>query len=149
MPSCACCQCLAFPGTLPTHITAFCTATTPGALGSAITSLTNELNLLTRFPELTKCDPCKTFFITDLINQILALLNIITNNNNNSEPTLSSLVQSLVNLGCGLLRLLMTSLQELICKPCKKNKCSKKYSHIKVVKCTPDPCKYFPPFPKF
>ncbi len=145
MPSCVCCQCLSFPGNLPTHITSFCTATSPHALRSAITSLTNELNLLTRLPELTKCDPCKTFFISDLINQILSLFNIITSQIDDSESTLSSLVQSLVNLGCGLLRLLMTSLQELICKPCKK----KKYSHIKVVKCTSDPCKYFPPFPRF
>lgn len=168
MSSSCCVQCnpLAILGTLPDDITTLCNLTLlefSANLSNAVDKLITDLNtLLTQVPSLSCCNPCISISLTELINQLIALLTFI------KTATLLNntlLQQSLVNIACGLLRFLLGYIQNIVCNPqivssnsCAKSSCNpcKNISRSFSFSTSSNPGQQqqqqqfsFPPFPKF
>jgi len=174
MSSSCCVQCnpLAILGTLPDDITTLCNLTTlddnyKTKVADAADKLITDLNtLLTQVPSLSCCNPCISISLTELINQLIALLTFIISK---SEDNLISLpvqdIQPLVNIACGLLRFLLGYIQNIVCNPqtvssnsCAKSSCNpcKNFSRSFSFSTSSNPGQQqqqqqfsFPPFPKF
>lgn len=167
MSSSCCVQCnpLAILGTLPDDITTLCNLTLsefPANLPNAADKLITDLNtLLTQVPSLSCCNPCISISLTELINQLIALLTFIK-----TETSLNNTqLQSLVNIACGLLRFLLGYIQNIVCNPqivssnsCAKSSCNpcKNFSRSFSFSTSSNPGQQqqqqqfsFPPFPKF
>lgn len=164
------CNPLSILGTLPDDITTLCNLTLlefSANLSNAVDKLITDLNtLLTQIPSLSCCNPCISISLTELINQIIALLEFISSksgNNDNSLPEAD--IQSLVNIACGLLRFLLGYIQNIVCNPqtvssnsCAKSSCNpcKNFSRSFSFSTSSNPGQHqqqqqfsFPPFPKF
>lgn len=169
MSSSCCVQCnpLAILGTLPDDITTLCNLTTlddnyKTKVADAANKLITDLNtLLTQVPSLSCCNPCISISLTELINQLIALLTFIK-----TETSLNNTqLQSLVNIACGLLRFLLGYIQNIVCNPqivssnsCAKSSCNpcKNFSRSFSFSTSSNPGQQqqqqqfsFPPFPKF
>lgn len=159
------CNPLSILGTLPDDITTLCNLTLsefPANLPNAADKLITDLNtLLTQVPSLSCCNPCISISLTELINQLIALLTFIK-----TETSLNNTqLQSLVNIACGLLRFLLGYIQNIVCNPqivssnsCAKSSCNpcKNFSRSFSFSTSSNPGQQqqqqqfsFPPFPKF
>ncbi len=159
------CNPLSILGTLPDDITTLCNLTPSefsANLSNAADKLITDLNtLLTQVPSLSCCNPCISISLTELINQLIALLTFIK-----TETSLNNTqLQSLVNIACGLLRFLLGYIQNIVCNPqivssnsCAKSSCNpcKNFSRSFSFSTSSNPGQQqqqqqfsFPPFPKF
>ncbi len=164
---CVPCNPLAILGTLPDDITTLCNLTPNDTnyasnVQAAADKLITDLNtLLTQIPCLSCCNPCISISLTELINQIIALLTFIR-----TESSLNNTqLQRLVNIACGLLRFLLGYIQNIVCNPqtvssnsCEKSSCNpcKNFSRSFSFSTSSNPGQHqqqqqfsFPPFPKF